>query len=84
MAYDRIEQEQLMNNKSAHEQINILENITVQILHGTIKSMKEQRKKVKYSREAKKFRKKFTKALRRMRELRRRPVIGWRGIRNLT
>ena len=53
MAYDRIEQEQLMNNKSAHEQINILENITVQILHGTIKSMKEQRKKVKYSREAK-------------------------------
>ena len=30
-----------MNNKSAHEQINILENITIQVLQGTVKEMKE-------------------------------------------
>ena len=30
-----------MNNKKAHEQIRILENITIQILQGTIKDMKE-------------------------------------------
>ena len=44
-----------MNNKNANEQINIIENITIQILKGVVKDMKEQRKKTKYSKLAKKY-----------------------------
>ena len=46
-----------MNNKNASEQINIIENITIQILKGVVKEMKEQRKRTKYSKLAKNIRK---------------------------
>ena len=42
-----------MYGKTAQEQINILENVTIQILQGTVKNMKESRKKSKYSKDAK-------------------------------
>ena len=45
--------------------------ITVQILKDIAKEMRVKKKKNKYTRLAKKYRRKFTKALRRMREIRR-------------
>ena len=38
-----------MENKSAEEQINILENITIQILQGAAKEVKKSTKVNKYS-----------------------------------
>ena len=35
-----------MSNKQANEQINILENITIQILRGVVREMKVKRKKI--------------------------------------
>ena len=62
-----------MNDKSANEQINITETITIQILKEISKEMKISDKRNKYSQLAKKYRRKFTKALRRMRIMRRQP-----------
>ena len=62
-----------MYNKSANEQINIIETITIQILKEISKEMKKSAKRNKYSQQAKKYRRKFTKALRRMRLMRRQP-----------
>ena len=42
-----------MQGKKAQDQINILENVTIQILQGTVKNMKTSRKKTKYSKDAK-------------------------------
>ena len=64
-----------MIGKKASEQINILENITIEILSGVVKDKKEKKKVNLYSLLAKKYRKKFTKALRKMRSLLREPVL---------
>ena len=64
-----------MIGKKASEQINILENITIGILSGVVKDKKEKKKVNLYSLLAKKYRKKFTKALRKMRSLLREPVL---------
>ena len=58
-----------MIGKKASEQISILENITIEILSGVVKDKKEKKKANLYSLLAKKYRKKFTKALGKMRTL---------------
>ena len=35
-----------MQGKKAQDQINILENVTIQILQGTVKNMKTSRKRL--------------------------------------
>ena len=44
--------------------------ITIQILKDVAKELKMNRNRNKYTRKAKKYKKKFTKALRRMRQIR--------------
>ena len=38
-----------MNDKTASEQIGILENITIQVLQETVKAQKQQKKRIKFS-----------------------------------